>query len=139
MIHIQNNIIIFEDNIIYRAIRSSGPGGQHVNKVSTGIHLQYNINQYHYPFWFIKKLKSAAGSLLSESGDLIIKATSYRSQIRNKEEALKRMIRLFKKASEIQKQRVKTRPSISIQRKRLDSKRKRSEKKELRKPPKNDD
>ncbi len=139
MIHLQNNIIIFENNIIYRAIRSSGPGGQHVNKVSTGIHLQYNINQYHYPFWFIKKLKSAAGSLLSESGDLIIKATSYRSQIRNKEEALKRMIRLFKKASEIQKQRVKTRPSISIQRKRLDSKRKRSEKKELRKPPKNDD
>lgn len=139
MIHIQNNIIIFEDNIIYRAIRSSGPGGQHVNKVSTGIHLQYNINQYHYPFWFVKKLKSAAGSLLSESGDLIIKATSYRSQIRNKEDALKRMIRLFKKASEVQKQRVKTRPSISIQRKRLDSKRKRSEKKELRKPPKNDD
>tara|TARA_B110000438_G_C15580518_1_gene549410 strand:+ start:229 stop:648 length:420 start_codon:yes stop_codon:yes gene_type:complete len=139
VIHIQNNIIIFEDNIIYRAIRSSGPGGQHVNKVSTGIHLQYNINQYHYPFWFVKKLKSAAGSLLSESGDLIIKATSYRSQIRNKEDALKRMIRLFKKASEVQKQRVKTRPSISIQRKRLDSKRKRSEKKELRKPPKNDD
>ena len=74
--------------------------------------------------------------MLSGSGDLILKATSYRSQNRNKDDALKRLIKLFKKASEIQKKRIKTRPSLSVKRKRLDSKRKRSEKKELRKSPK---
>tara|TARA_B100001250_G_scaffold403967_1_gene419200 strand:+ start:412 stop:831 length:420 start_codon:yes stop_codon:yes gene_type:complete len=136
MIHIKDNIVIFEKSISYRAVRSSGPGGQHVNKVATGIHLQYNIKQHHYPLWFIDKLKKVSGNLLSGSGDLILKATSYRSQNRNKDDALKRLIKLFKKASEVQKKRIKTRPSLSVKRKRLDSKRKRSEKKELRKSPK---
>ena len=84
----------------------------------------------------IDKLKKVSGNLLSDSGDLILKATSYRSQNRNKDDALKRLIKLFKKASEVQKKRIKTRPSLSVKRKRLDSKRKRSEKKELRKSPK---
>lgn len=136
MIHIKENIVIFDESITYRAIRSSGPGGQHVNKVATGIHLQYNIKQHHYPLWFVDKLKKISGNLLSDSGNLILKATSYRSQNRNKEDALKRLIDLFKKASQIQKKRIRTRPSISIKRKRLESKRKQSEKKELRKPPK---
>ena len=136
MIHIKDNIIIFKKNIIYRAIRSSGPGGQHVNKVATGIHLQYNIKQHHYPLWFVDKLKKISGNLLSDSGDLILKATSHRSQNRNKDDALKRLIKLFKKASEVQKKRIKTKPSLSVKRKRLDSKRKQSEKKELRKSPK---
>ena len=136
MIHIKDNIIIFEKSISYRAIRSSGAGGQHVNKVATGIHLKYNIRQYHYPLWFVDKLKKVSGNLLSDSGDLILKATSYRSQSRNKEDALKRLIDLFKKASQVQKRRIKTRPSLSVKRKRLDSKRKQSEKKGLRKSPK---
>jgi len=136
MIHIKDNIVIFKKSISYRAIRSSGPGGQHVNKVATGIHLQYNIKQHHYPLWFVDSLKKVSGNLLSDSGDLILKATSYRSQSRNKEDALKRLIELFKKASQVQKRRIKTRPSLSIKRKRLDSKRKRSERKELRKSPK---
>ena len=136
MIHIKENIVIFDESITYRAIRSSGPGGQHVNKVATGIHLQYNIKQHHYPLWFVDKLKKISGNLLSDSGNLILKATSYRSQNRNKEDALKRLIDLFKRASQIQKKRIRTRPSISIKRKRLESKRKQSEKKELRKPPK---
>ena len=129
MIHIKDNIVIFERSISYRAIRSSGAGGQHVNKVATGIHLKYNIRQHHYPLWFVDKLKKVSGNLLSDSGDLILKATSYRSQSRNKEDALKRLIDLFKKASQVQKRRIKTRPSLSV-------KRKQSEKKELRKSPK---
>ena len=136
MIHIKDNIVIFEKSISYRAIRSSGPGGQHVNKVATGIHLQYNIKQHHYPLWFVDNLKKISGNLLSDSENLILKATSYRSQSRNKEDALKRLIKLFKKASQVQKERIKTRPSLSVKRKRLDSKRKRSEKKELRRSPK---
>ena len=136
MIHIKDNIVIFENSISYRAIRSSGAGGQHVNKVATGIHLKYNIKQHHYPLWFVDKLKKLSGNLLSDSGDLILKATSYRSQSRNKEDALKRLIKLFKKASQVQKKRIKTRPPLSVKRKRLDSKRKQSEKKGLRKSPK---
>ncbi len=104
--------------------------------MATGICLQYNIKQHHYPLWFIDKLKKVSGRLLSDSGYLILKATSYRSQNRNKDDAMKRLIELFKKASHVQKKRIKTKPSISEKRKRVDLKREHSKKKELRKSPK---
>ena len=107
MIHIKDNIVIFEKRISYSAIRSSGPGGQHVNKVSNGIHLQYNIKQHHYPLWFVDNLKKVSGNLLSDSGDLILKATSYRSQSRNKNDALKRLIELLKKLLKFKKSELK--------------------------------
>ena len=139
MIYIKKNIIILEENIRYRAIRSSGPGGQHINKVSTGIHLQYNMNLYNYPNWFVLQLKKISGHLLSKSGILTIKAISYRSQVRNKENALKRLVELFKKASIKTKKRINTRPSLGVKKKRLELKRKKSYKKKLRKAPKLDD
>ena len=134
MIFINEKISIFEKNISYKAIKSSGPGGQNINKVSTGICLKYNLNHHRYPSWFIKNLKKYSGSLLSKNKVLTIKANSYRSQIRNKEDALNRIIKLFKKSCLIKKKRIKTNPSKAIQKKRIESKRKKSLKKELRKP-----
>ena len=134
MIFINEKISIIEKKISYKAIKSSGPGGQNINKVSTGIHLQYNLNHQDYPIWFINNLKKHSSSLLSKNGVLTIKANSFRSQIRNKEDALKRMIKLFKKSSQIKKKRIKTVPSKTSQKNRMESKKRRSLKKELRKP-----
>tara|TARA_B100001996_G_scaffold160146_1_gene122120 strand:+ start:40 stop:459 length:420 start_codon:yes stop_codon:yes gene_type:complete len=135
MIYIDKNIYIFEDKIIYKPIRSSGPGGQNVNKVSTGIHLQYDINQHTYPEWFINRLKKISGGLLSNSGLIIIKANSYRSQIKNKKDALKRMVDIFKISVTIPKKRLKTRTPLKSRQNRIEKKKKNSLKKQMRKPP----
>ena len=135
MIHINDFIQIHVEKINYRAIRSSGPGGQHVNKVSTGIHLKNNLNQHSYPNWFIIKIKEIAGKKLSESGEITIKANSHRSQLRKKEDALKRLVRMFKKAVIRPKSRIKIRPSRKINNDRIASKKRNSEKKQLRKRP----
>ena len=139
MIYIGKNIYIFEDKIKYRGIRSSKPGGQNVNKVSTGIHLQYNIYKHKYPDWFIIHLKKIAGKSISNSGLLNIKAVTYRTQSRNRAEALKRMIDLFHKSVVSPKKRIKTKPPLKTKESRLESKRRRSQKKQLRKLPKLDD
>ena len=135
MIYIDDFIQIHVEKINYRAIKSSGPGGQHVNKVSTGIHLKYNINQHSYPKWFLIKIKEIAGKKLSESGEITIKANSHRSQLRNREDALKRLVKMFKKAVFRPKNRIKTRPSKKINDDRIAYKKRNSEKKKLRRRP----
>ena len=139
MIIIGEHIRIFTDEIVYKAIRSSGPGGQHVNKVSTGIHLQYDIMMHDYPEWFIKRLEHVSGSLISAQGLLTIKATSHRSQYKNRQDALKRMKGLFKKAVTKPKRRIKTKTPFKAHIERLQTKAKRSQKKKLRRPPSRED
>ena len=139
MINVDKNIKIFTDEIVYKAIRSSGPGGQHVNKASTGIHLQYDIMIHDYPEWFIKRLEHISGSLISAQGLLTIKAISYRSQYKNRQDALKRMKGLFKKAVTKPKRRIKTKTPFKAHRERLQTKAKRSQKKKLRRPPSRED
>jgi len=135
MIYIDKKIYIFEDKIIYKPIRSSGPGGQNVNKVSTGIHLQYDINKHSYPDWFINRLKKISGSVLSNSGLIIIKANSYRSQIKNKKDALRRMVDIFKNSVTTPKKRIATKTPLKSRQKRIETKKKNSKKKQMRKPP----
>tara|TARA_Y100001960_G_scaffold204775_1_gene213890 strand:+ start:634 stop:1053 length:420 start_codon:yes stop_codon:yes gene_type:complete len=135
MIYIDKNIYIFEDKIIYKPIRSSGPGGQNVNKVSTGIHLQYDINKHSYPDWFINRLKKLSGGVLSNSGLIIIKANSYRSQIKNKKDALRRMVDIFKNSVNTPKKRIKTKTPLKSRQNRIETKKKNSLKKQMRKPP----
>lgn len=135
MIYIDKKIYIFEDKIIYKPIRSSGPGGQNVNKVSTGIHLQYDINEHSYPDWFINRLKKVSGSVLSNSGLIIIKANSYRSQIKNKKDALRRMVDIFKNSVTTPKKRIATKTPLKSRQKRIETKKKNSKKKQMRKPP----
>ena len=134
MIQINNTIAIFENKIIYKAIRSSGPGGQHVNKVSTAVVLQYDITCHSYPEWFIINLKKNGGNLISKNGVLIIKARSHRSQSINKVDALNRMIYLFKQSAQKPIQRKKTQAPKRVNENRLLNKKKQSQKKQLRKP-----
>ena len=139
MIQVSDTISIFEDKIIYKAVRSSGPGGQHVNKVSTTVVLQYDITCHSYPEWFQINLKKNGGNLVSKSGVLNIKAKSHRSQSRNKGDALNRMVQLFKQSAQKPKKRKKTRPSKRVNENRLLNKKKQSKKKQLRKSPGPDD
>ena len=124
-----------DSKIRYQRIRCSGPGGQNVNKVSSGIRLQYDLKNCRYPDWFIRKLKKNGKKYISESEIINIKSISYRTQSRNKKEALKRMVDLFRNSAKLAKIRMKTKPSLEVQKKRMDSKIKRSQKKILRKNP----
>ena len=132
-------IIIADEKINFKAVRSSGPGGQHANKVSTAIHLKYNINEGTYPDWFVKQLKKHAGSLISKNHILIIKASSFRSQFRNKQDALDRMLKLFKRASTKPEKRIRTNTPKKTNENRLKIKKRLSQKKFLRKSPSLDD
>jgi|TARA_B100000809_G_scaffold57953_1_gene54194 ribosome-associated protein len=139
MIHITDSITIFENQIDFKAIRSSGPGGQHVNKVSTAISLKYDVLTQNYPSWFLTQLKLNAGSQFSKNGIIILKAQSYRSQVRNKDDALTRLIHLFKQSAIRPRKRMKTIPPKSVNQNRLTLKKLQSKKKILRKPPKLDE
>ena len=139
MIHITDSITINDDQIDFKAVRSSGPGGQHVNKVSTAILLKYDVLTQNYPSWFLTQLKLNAGSQFSKNGIIILKAQSYRSQARNKDDALTRLIHLFKKSAIQPIKRMKTIPPKSVNQNRLTLKKLQSKKKILRKPPKLDE
>ena len=140
MIKIDREISIFNEKINYKAVRSSGPGGQHVNKVSTAIILKYNIYNFKYPAWFIKNLKSnISSSQLSKTGDLLIKSKKYKSQHKNKEDTLDKLIYIFKKSCQRREKRLFTNAPKKSKEKRLKDKLIQSTKKKLRKNPKLDD
>ncbi|MBI87267.1 MAG: class I peptide chain release factor [Candidatus Marinimicrobia bacterium] len=135
MIHIYKKIFINDLKIRYKGIRSSKPGGQNVNKVSTGIRLKYDLTIHSYPDWFIQNIKRNGKNYISETGILNIKSITHRTQERNKKEALRRMIDLFKKSVMLKKKRIRTRPPLIAKKERMNMKIKRSQKKILRKNP----
>ena len=112
MIDIANGIKLFDKKIEYQAIRSNGPGGQHVNKVSTAIILKYNLNIHNYPEWFLKSIKiNANNAQLSSKNIITIKSNRFRSQLKNKRDATNRLISLLKRSSKRKKSRKKTLPT----------------------------
>ena len=135
MIYICNKIYIDESMVKYKGIRSSKPGGQNVNKVSSGIHLQYDLNVYKYPDWFINNINRIAKKNISGEGILNIKSISYRTQYKNKKEALRRMVEIFHKSVKREKKRIKTKTPFKAHQKRILDKKKNSQKKILRKSP----
>ena len=136
MINIADGIKLFDKKIEYQAIRSNGPGGQHVNKVSTAIILKYNLNVHNYPEWFLNSIKiNAKNAQLSSKNIITIKSNKFRSQLKNKRDATNRLISLLKISSKRKKVRRRTTPtkrSIEI---RLLRKKINSQKKILRKKP----
>ena len=140
MIDIDNGIKLFDKKIEFQAIRSNGPGGQNVNKVSTAIILKYNLNVHNYPEWFLKSIKiNANNAQLSNKNIITIKSNRFRSQLKNKRDATNRLISLLKRSSKRKKSRKKTLPTKKSIETRLLRKKINSKKKILRKKPDIDD
>ncbi len=114
------------------AIRAAGPGGQHVNKVSSAIHLRFDISASSLPEFHKERLLNLSDQRVSGEGVIVIKAQRFRSQEKNREEALSRLADLIRKAVVTEKKRRPTKPSRASKRRRLDSKTKRGKTKALR-------
>lgn len=133
MIRITENLEIDEEDLQYRALYSSGPGGQNVNKNMTAIQLRFNILQCHsLPHDVQQRLIHIAGSRVNSDYELVITARTHRSQERNKREALERMVSFIQKAAEKPKPRLKKRRSYADNQSRLEQKRRRGETKNRR-------
>lgn len=133
MIEISKNISIDEDEIEVKFIRSPGPGGQHVNKVESAVQIRFDARECSaIEEGIFKRLKKLSGQRMTADGVIIITASSTRSQVRNKEEAIKRLVELVKKALTIPKKRKKTRPTLASKARRLEGKKRKGNLKKLR-------
>lgn len=133
MIEITPFIKIGDDELEFSFIRSTGPGGQNVNKVSSAVQLRFDVRgSPSIPQDVKERLVKLAGRKMTSDGVLIIEARQYRSQERNRQAALERLVRLVTQACEPPRPRHKTVPTHAATLRRLESKRKRSEIKRLR-------
>ena len=129
---ISSKISIPDEEIVLQAVRSQGSGGQNVNKVSTAIHLFFDIRASSIPVFYKQRLLALKDRRLSDTGVIVIKAQEHRSQEKNKEAALKRLKQLILAATAVQKKRRATKPTRASRKRRLDSKTKRGKIKSLR-------
>jgi ribosome-associated protein len=132
MLFISHNVSIPDQEIDMQAIRAQGPGGQNVNKVSSAIHLRFDIKSSSLPSYYKEKLLALSDYRITKDGVIIIKAQEYKSQEMNRQVAQERLIALIKQAITVQKTRRPTKPSRSSKQKRMNKKTKRGQTKVLR-------
>ncbi len=131
--HISPDLNISDREIELRAIRSQGAGGQNVNKVSSAIHLRFDITASSLPEKYKQRLLALQDHRISSQGVVVIKAQQYRTRERNRTDALERLCKLVQSVMTQPKKRITTRPSRAVKRKRLEEKTRRGQTKELRK------
>jgi ribosome-associated protein len=129
---ITSKVTIANNEIKISAIRAQGAGGQNVNKVSNAIHLRFDINSSSLPDLLKERLLQLNDQRISSEGVIVIKAQQYRSKEKNREEALKRLFKLVESVASVPGKRRITRPTISSDKKRLDSKTRRGQIKAMR-------
>jgi len=132
MLHIFPHVTIPDAEIDIHAMRSQGAGGQNVNKVSSAIHLQFDIAASSLPQFYKEELLKLRDHRISEDGVITIKAQQYRSQEQNREDALTRLQKLIQSVAIPRKKRRATKPTKGSQNRRIESKKKQGRLKALR-------
>ena len=132
MLEISNAVTIPDEEIDLSAMRAQGAGGQNVNKVSSAIHLRFDIRASSLPEFYKERLLQLDDRRVSKDGVVIIKAQRHRTQLKNREDALDRLRELIRGAVVVQKARRATRSSRSAKKRRMDSKTRRGRTKALR-------
>jgi len=132
MLEITPDWAIPDEELVERFVRSSGPGGQNVNKVASAVQLRFDVPRSSLPSEVKQRLTAMAGSRITADGVLVIEAREYRTQGQNREAARARLVELIRRAAVRPKSRRKTKPTKAAKERRLEGKRRRSETKRAR-------
>jgi ribosome-associated protein len=132
MLAISDSLFIPEEEVTFAAIRAQGAGGQNVNKVSSAIHLRFDVGASSLPAWLKERLLESGDQRITKQGVIVIKAQVFRSQERNKEAALLRLQELLRNAAILPVPRRATRPTRAARQRRLADKRANAERKSAR-------